>query len=64
MAAQTEILSPILDRLFCARCATPMLLVRIFPAKPGYDRRTYECSRCKHSIMVVTELPEIDGVES
>jgi hypothetical protein len=64
MAAQTEILSPILDHLFCTRCATPMSLVRIFPERPGYDQRSYECSRCKRVITVVIEFPEIDGVES
>jgi len=64
MAAQTENLSAIFDRLVCTRCATPMLFVRNFPDRPGYDQRTYECARCKHEITVVTEFPEIDGVGS
>ena len=48
MAAQTEIPLPVLDDPFCTQCVTRMLLVRIFPDRPGYDTRTYECPRCQH----------------
>lgn len=41
MAARTKIPLPVLDRAFCARCVTRMLLVRIFPARPGYDTRSH-----------------------
>jgi hypothetical protein len=47
MSAQTEIALPVLDSPFCTQCATRMFLVRIFPDRPGYDTRTYECPRCE-----------------
>jgi len=55
MAAQTEISLPVLDRPFCTRCDTAMLLIRIFPDRPGYDQRTYECPRCQHEMEVIKE---------
>jgi len=37
----------------CPKCGTRMLLIRIFPDRPGYDQRTYECPRCEHAINAV-----------
>lgn len=37
----------------CPKCDARMLLARIFPDNPGYDRRTYECPHCEYE---VTEL--------
>jgi hypothetical protein len=31
-------------------CGSRMLLVRIFPDKPGHDQHTYECPRCADEI--------------
>jgi len=33
-----------------------MLIVSIFPGKPGYDQRTYECPRCEHEITEIIEF--------
>jgi predicted RNA-binding Zn-ribbon protein involved in translation (DUF1610 family) len=30
----------------CPECGTQMLLVRILPARPGYEKRTYACPWC------------------
>jgi transcription elongation factor Elf1 len=35
-----------------------MSLVRIFPDKPGYDQRTFECPRCEHEITEIVQLPK------
>jgi hypothetical protein len=40
----------------CPRCGTRMLLARIFPDRPGYDRRTYECPRCEYDVIEVVKL--------
>ena len=48
MAMITASASAVLARPSCPRCGTRMSLVRIFPDKPGYDQRTYECPRCQH----------------
>jgi hypothetical protein len=33
----------VIARPACPRCGTRMLLIRIFPDRPGYDQRIYEC---------------------
>jgi hypothetical protein len=43
-----------IGRLRCSKCGTSMLLTLIEPEKPDYDKRTFECTTCDHSeIMVV-----------
>jgi hypothetical protein len=37
-----------------------MSLVRIFPDKPGYDQRTYECRRCQHEITEIVQFQKAD----
>jgi len=32
--------------LACAKCGNPMRLSQIEPAAPGYDIRTFECTKC------------------
>ncbi len=39
----------------CPKCGARMSLVRIFPDKPGYDQRTFECPRCEHEIIEVVK---------
>src|SRR5947209_7539052 len=40
----------------CPNCRTPMWLASIEPADvPDYDRRTFECPRCQHSIHITIE---------
>ena len=53
MASQTEIPPPVLGLRSCPQCDTRMLLVRILPVSPGYQRRTYECPRCQHELTEV-----------
>jgi hypothetical protein len=33
-----------------------MLLARIFPDRPGYNRRTYECPRCEYDLTEIVKL--------
>jgi hypothetical protein len=33
-----------------------MLLVHIFPDRPGHDQRTYECPRCEHEVTEIFQL--------
>jgi endogenous inhibitor of DNA gyrase (YacG/DUF329 family) len=40
----------------CPTCGTRMSLVRIFPDKPGYDQRTYECPRCQHDVTEIVQF--------
>jgi hypothetical protein len=39
----------------CPRCGTRMKLVFIFPDRPGYDERTYECPRCEHEVAEIVQ---------
>jgi hypothetical protein len=34
----------------CPKCGTRMSLIRIFPDRPGYDQRIYQCPRCEHEV--------------
>jgi hypothetical protein len=46
------------DRLMeapCTKCAAKMVLARIEPAKPGYDLRTFECTKCNNVDQYIVE---------
>jgi hypothetical protein len=40
----------------CFRCSTRMLLTRIFPDRPGYNRHSYECPRCEYAPTEIVKL--------
>jgi len=40
----------------CPKCGTRMLLIRIFPDRPGYDQRIYECPHCEHEVTESVEF--------
>jgi transposase-like protein len=44
----------------CPACGTRMSLVRIFPDKPGYDQRTFECPRCQYEITEIVQFQKAD----
>jgi endogenous inhibitor of DNA gyrase (YacG/DUF329 family) len=46
----------IIIRPSCPTCGTRMSLVRIFPDKPGYDQRTFECPRCEHEVTEIVRF--------
>jgi hypothetical protein len=55
----TIIASPprgIISRPNCSRCGTRMSLVRIFPDKPGFDQRTFECPRCESEVTEIVRF--------
>jgi hypothetical protein len=57
----TIIASPprgIIPRPNCSRCGTRMSLVRIFPDKPGFDQRTFECACCEHEFTEIVRFQE------
>jgi hypothetical protein len=39
----------------CTKCRAPMVLARIEPAKPGFDLRTFECSKCNNADQYIIE---------
>jgi hypothetical protein len=39
----------------CTKCRAPMALARIEPAKPGFDLRTFECSKCNNADQYIIE---------
>ena len=42
----------------CPKCSQSMFIVRIEPTgQPGYDKRTFECSRCEHAEELLNPLP-------
>ena len=46
------------DRLMeapCTKCGAQMVLARIEPAKPGYDLRTFECTKCNNVDQYIVE---------
>ena len=46
------------DRLMeapCTKCCGKMTLARIEPAKPGYDLRTFECTKCNNADQYIVE---------
>ena len=40
----------VMARPCCPKCGAQMWLARIYPDKPGYDQRTYECPDCQHEV--------------
>jgi hypothetical protein len=46
------------DRLMeapCTKCGAKMTLARIEPDKPGYDLRTFECTKCNNADQYIVE---------
>jgi hypothetical protein len=46
------------DRLMeapCTRCGAKMSLARIEPDRPGYDLRSFECTKCNNVDQYVVE---------
>ena len=46
------------DRLMeapCTKCGAKMTLARIEPDKPGYDLRTFECTKCNNVDQYIVE---------
>ena len=39
----------------CPLCGAAMSLCRIVPDQPDHDRRTFECTQCKHEYMLVVK---------
>jgi hypothetical protein len=39
----------------CTKCGAPVILVRIEPDKPGFDFRTFECSKCNNVDQYIIE---------
>lgn len=54
-AVSREFGSSFMARPSCPKCGTRTMLVRIFPDRPGYDVRTYECPRCEHEVVEVVQ---------
>jgi hypothetical protein len=40
----------------CPKCGATMMLTRIEPDAPGYERRTFECSQCENSEIVFAKF--------
>ena len=45
----------IFDRPGCPQCNGLMWLALIEPDKPDYDRRTFECRECEHTLVEVVK---------
>ena len=45
----------------CPTYGSRMLLVRIFPDKPGHDQHTYECPRCADEITEIVQSEKAEG---
>ena len=45
----------------CPTCGSRMLLVRIFPDKPGHEQHTYECPRCADEITEIVEFVKAEA---
>jgi hypothetical protein len=39
----------------CTKCGAKMTLARIEPDKPGYDLRTFECTKCNNVDQYIVE---------
>ena len=44
-----------IHRPACRNCHTHMMLVRIMPARMGFDLHTFECPKCDHVYEVMVE---------
>ena len=51
----------VFGRPACPTCGSRMLLVRIFPDKPGHDQYTYECPRCADEITEIVQSVKADA---
>ncbi len=40
----------------CSRCGTLMVLIRIYPDRPGYDQHIYECTGCEYEVTEVIKF--------
>jgi hypothetical protein len=40
----------------CTKCGAKMTLARIEPAKPHYDLRTFECTKCNNVDQYIVEI--------
>ena len=48
----------------CSKCGRPVILTRIEPENPGFDRRIYYCAHCAETetiISIVCGSGEMDG---
>ena len=45
----------------CSTCGSRVLLVRVFPDKPGYDLHTYECPRCADETTEIVEFVKAEA---
>ena len=58
MSASYRVLTLSRDRLMeapCTKCGAKMVLARIEPAEPGYDLRTFECTKCNNADQYILE---------
>ena len=61
MPAKRKVLSSSLSVTFepkpkpCTKCGAPVILVRIEPARSGFDLRTFECSKCNNVDQYIIE---------
>ena len=51
----------VFGRPACPTCGTRMLLVRIFPDRPGNDQHTYECPRCADEITEIVQFVKAEA---
>jgi predicted RNA-binding Zn-ribbon protein involved in translation (DUF1610 family) len=42
----------LIERFPCPRCDGYLLITRIEPDAPGYQMRTFECSKCGHEAVL------------
>ena len=61
MATITDKPPRVFMRPACPTCGSRMLLVRIFPDKPGHDQHTYECSRCADEITEIVQFVKAEA---
>lgn len=45
-----------LRRPECPKCGQRMMLSRIEPDSPGYERRTFECARCGNELSEIAQF--------
>ena len=61
MATMTGKPPGVFMRPACPTCGSRMLLVRIFPDKPGHHQHTYECPRCADEITEIVQSEKAEG---
>ena len=59
MAAHIKIPPTVLTGPRCPKCGTRMILICIFPDRPGQDRHTYECPRCQHEVTEIIQFRKV-----